>query len=339
MAGLFKVWDGSAWVPVGRGEQGATGPTGAQGTQGNTGTAGSQGNTGIQGSTGATGVQGTTGSTGANGNTGATGPIGYSGGVEYTFSTTTTNSDPGNGNVRFNSGTIASVTSIYIDNVDKGGTSQTAWYDTFDDSTNSHKGYLIIGDNTATAALVFNVTAVASNTGYYTLTVTFVSGVLPANSTVLSMIFSRDGDKGNTGATGAAGNTGATGANGATGVQGTTGPTGATPYIPRVGSTASSATPSINTDSYDEYDITALAANITSMTTNLSGTPSNGQKLMLRFKDNGTARTITWGASFVSSGVATLLATTVISKTHYVLVQYDSTAAKWVCLAVDATGY
>jgi hypothetical protein len=108
---------------------------------------------------------------------------------------------------------------------------------------------------------------------------------------------------------------------------------------PRVGTTASSATPTINTDSYDEYDITALAAAITSMTTNLSGTPTNGQKLMLRFKDNGTARAITWGASFVSSGVATLLATTVISKTHYVGLIYDSTAAKWVCIAVDATGY
>jgi hypothetical protein len=108
---------------------------------------------------------------------------------------------------------------------------------------------------------------------------------------------------------------------------------------PRVGSTTSSATPTINTDNYDEYDITALAAAITSMTTNLTGTPTNGQKLMLRFKDNGTARAITWGASFQSSGVATLLATTVISKTHYVGLIYDSTAAKWTCIAVDAAGY
>lgn len=107
----------------------------------------------------------------------------------------------------------------------------------------------------------------------------------------------------------------------------------------RTGTTTSSATPTINTDSYDEYDITALAANITSMTTNLSGTPANGDELMLRFKDDGTPRTITWGASFVSSGVATLLATTAANKTHYVKVRYDSTAAKWVCMAVDAIGY
>ena len=105
------------------------------------------------------------------------------------------------------------------------------------------------------------------------------------------------------------------------------------------GSVASSATPAINTDLYDEFDITALAANITSMTTNLTGTPRNGQKLLIRIKDNGTARTITWGASFASSGTATLLATTAISKTHTVGLVYNSTASKWYCLAVDATGY
>lgn len=107
----------------------------------------------------------------------------------------------------------------------------------------------------------------------------------------------------------------------------------------RTNTTTSSATPAINTDTTDEFTITALAANITSMTSSLTGTPVNGDELMIRFNDNGTARTITWGTSFVSSGVATLLATTVISKTHYVLLRYDSTAAKWVCMAVDATGY
>jgi len=34
------------------------------------------------------------------------------------------------------------------------------------------------------------------------------------------------------------------------------------------------------------------------MTTNLSGTPTNFQSLIIRIKDNGTARAITWGASF-----------------------------------------
>lgn len=108
---------------------------------------------------------------------------------------------------------------------------------------------------------------------------------------------------------------------------------------PRTGSTTSSATPAINTDNYDEFDITALATAITSMSSSLTGTPNNGDEIMIRFKDNGTARAITWGTSFASSGVATLLATTVASKTHFVKLRYDSTAAKWVCLAVDAVGY
>lgn len=108
---------------------------------------------------------------------------------------------------------------------------------------------------------------------------------------------------------------------------------------PRVNTTASSATPTINTDTTDIFTITALAANITSMTTNLSGTPTGGQKLLIRIKDDGTPRTITWGASFTSSGVATLLATTSTSKTHWVGLIWDDVASKWVCTAVDATGY
>ena len=108
---------------------------------------------------------------------------------------------------------------------------------------------------------------------------------------------------------------------------------------PRIGTTSSSATPSIDIGLYDQFNITALAAAITSMTSGLSGTPTDGQKLLIRIKDNGTARAITWGASFVSSGVATLPTTTVISKTHLVGLIYDSTAAKWVCVAADATGY
>ena len=108
---------------------------------------------------------------------------------------------------------------------------------------------------------------------------------------------------------------------------------------PRINSTASSATPSINTDTTDQFNITALAVAITSMTSNLSGTPTDGQKLLIRIKDNATARAITWGTSFVSSGVGTLPTTTVISKTHLIGLIYDSAAAKWVCVAADATGY
>ena len=101
---------------------------------------------------------------------------------------------------------------------------------------------------------------------------------------------------------------------------------------PRVSEEASSATPTINTDNVDAHSITALAAAITSMTTNLSGTPVNFQKLIIRIKDNGTARTITWGASFEAKGAA-LPTTTVISKVLTVGFVYDTVTSKWGCVA------
>lgn len=101
---------------------------------------------------------------------------------------------------------------------------------------------------------------------------------------------------------------------------------------PRVTTEASSATPTINTDNSDAHSITALAAAITSMTTNLSGTPTDFQRLIIRIKDNGTARAITWGASFEARGVA-LPTTTVISKVLTVGFLYDTGTSKWGCVA------
>lgn len=106
----------------------------------------------------------------------------------------------------------------------------------------------------------------------------------------------------------------------------------------RVGTTASSATPSIDCDSYDAYDITALAAAITSIT--ITGTPTHDQQLILRIKDNGSARAMATGSSIISSGVASFPSTTVISKVHTIGLRYDANfATKWVVLAADATGY
>jgi len=72
------------------------------------------------------------------------------------------------------------------------------------------------------------------------------------------------------------------------------------------------ATPTTNTDNVDIMKFTGLATAITSMTTNLSGTPVEGDKLEFIFVDNGTARAITRGASFAATTVP-LPTTTVIS--------------------------
>lgn len=100
----------------------------------------------------------------------------------------------------------------------------------------------------------------------------------------------------------------------------------------RVTSISSHATPTINTDNCDAVTITAQAEAITSMTTNLSGTPTNFQSLVIRIKDNGTARGITWGSSFEAKGTA-LPTTTVLSKVLTVGFIYDTVTSKWGCVA------
>ena len=100
----------------------------------------------------------------------------------------------------------------------------------------------------------------------------------------------------------------------------------------RVTTEASSATPTINTDNCDAHSITALATDITSMTTNLSGTPTDFQKLIIRIKDDGTEREIAWGDSFEANGVD-LPTTTTDSKLLTVGFIYNG--SKWGCVAVS----
>lgn len=95
---------------------------------------------------------------------------------------------------------------------------------------------------------------------------------------------------------------------------------------------APGATPTTTVANVDIANFTALGAAITSMSTNLVNTGAvDGQLIEFRFTDNGTARAITWGASFGSTTV-TLPTTTVISTMLRVLVEYNGSI--WQCIAV-----
>jgi hypothetical protein len=98
-------------------------------------------------------------------------------------------------------------------------------------------------------------------------------------------------------------------------------------------SSAPGATPTIDVDSYDQINLTAIGAAITSMSSGITGTPTAGQKGILRLKDDGTARAITWGSSWRAIGV-TLPTTTVVSKTLYVGWIYNATDSKYDVVAV-----
>lgn len=104
-----------------------------------------------------------------------------------------------------------------------------------------------------------------------------------------------------------------------------------TRIVPRVTTITSSATPTINTDNCDAVTITALATDITSMTTNLTGTPNNFDKLTFRIKDDWTARAITRWASFENMG-GTLPTATTISKVHTIELIYNTVTSKRWCI-------
>lgn len=93
-------------------------------------------------------------------------------------------------------------------------------------------------------------------------------------------------------------------------------------------SAADDATAAIDCAITDIYELTAMA---NATTFSVTGTPLNGQALLVRLKDNGTARALTWGSEFASKG-ATLPTTTVLGKQHYVGFVYNSASSKWECI-------
>ncbi|MEC4616178.1 hypothetical protein [Tsukamurella tyrosinosolvens] len=101
---------------------------------------------------------------------------------------------------------------------------------------------------------------------------------------------------------------------------------------PTVESTASSGTPTpaIASASH-QYNLTALAANATFGAP--TGTPVDGGALMLRVKDNGTARTLAFNAAFRALGV-TLPTTTTANKTLYIGCRRNDADSCWDVLAV-----
>jgi hypothetical protein len=68
----------------------------------------------------------------------------------------------------------------------------------------------------------------------------------------------------------------------------------------------------------------AVATNIA----NPTGTFTEGQGFVIRIKDNGTARALTWGANYRTMGSA-LPSTTVAGKVMYIPVIYNSTEVKF----------
>lgn len=104
-----------------------------------------------------------------------------------------------------------------------------------------------------------------------------------------------------------------------------------TPNVQTVTS-AATVTPTFTND---EVAITAQAAAL--LLANPTGTPVDGKNLVIRIKDNGTARAITYDTQYRAIGV-TLPTTTVINKTIYLGLVYNLTDTKWDVVGVSIEG-
>lgn len=158
-----------------------------------------------------------TGPAGAIGATGATGlsGSGIDGGLRFTFSTSTSDADPGTGVVRYNSATVTAVTNLFVDLTDVNGISVMAILDSF--STANGGGTIWLTGKTSNQVNAFTVNGVLTDgSGYRKIPVVHVSGSLPTNGEQLVMTFGRRGAQGPQGPQGEEGEEGEQGATGAT---------------------------------------------------------------------------------------------------------------------------
>jgi hypothetical protein len=150
---------------------------------------------------------GATGATGATGSNGAAGANGTDPGIRWMFdSTTTTNADPGTGDLRLNNATLASVTEIAISysSGETGNPSVENFVKAWDDSTTTGtRGTLILKKASAPQNFaIYTITsAITDGTTYGRFTLSYVAGSGSfTNADTLAVQFTRTGDKGADGA-------------------------------------------------------------------------------------------------------------------------------------------
>lgn len=106
---------------------------------------------------------------------------------------------------------------------------------------------------------------------------------------------------------------------------------------PRISTTASTATLTPNADSFDVVAVSAQAAALTIAAP--SGTPTDGQELTLRLRDNGTARAVTWNAAYSGFNTGDLYGSTVVGKTMLYRFIWDASQSKWDLLSRNSSGW
>ena len=140
------------------------------------------------------GHQGVQGTVGAHGNFGGAT-------FDYTFSSSATDSDPGQGTLRLNggSGGLSAASLMFIDDEDDNGTDIQAFLRTIDDSTSTIKGHVRISNRLdASDFALFTISGTNTEaTGYHKVNVSYVSGSASdfSNGEDIIVTFARTGTK------------------------------------------------------------------------------------------------------------------------------------------------
>lgn len=104
-------------------------------------------------------------------------PRGADAGMRYAFESSTSMSAPSSGGIRLNNAALASVTAIAVNATNADAVDVSDFVATWDDSTNTVKGYIEVRKEGSGAVLgLYQLTSVTDNTSWLQLAVTYVSG-------------------------------------------------------------------------------------------------------------------------------------------------------------------
>lgn len=104
-------------------------------------------------------------------------PRGADAGMRYAFESSTSMAAPASGGIRLNNASLASVTAIAVNSTNSDAVDVSDFVATWDDSTNTVKGYVQVRKEGSGAVLgLYQLTSVTDNTSWLQLAVTYVSG-------------------------------------------------------------------------------------------------------------------------------------------------------------------
>lgn len=129
-------------------------------------------------------------------------PRGADAGIRYAFESSTSMAEPASGGLRLNNATLASVTAIAVNATNSDAVDVSDFIATWDDSTNTVKGYVEVRKEGSGAVLgLYQLTSVTDNTTWLQFAVTYVSGA--GSFTAADSLYLTPYRSGNKGADGA----------------------------------------------------------------------------------------------------------------------------------------